>query len=391
MTSASEAVFASQVRALAGADNPTFADAVRLSGLDPRYDFRHADLSGVDLRGQDLSAFDLSHAVLDYARVLGTRFNRTVSRKQLRRAIRTARAMAVLVGEHLLDDEALIAQRLGVEVYVPRGLNEALRRSERDRERRLQRTGAFIGDNSDLVRRRLAQAMKVATPAHGVSFVIAEPETDFDFDALGAVTNALERRSLRPFVFLLPHLMATEASGLGVVRARVRGFNADNLINFAAPEVDRSQGQVRNPARLAQQSLADLAKTLDFLLALSAATMVFRTGGLRGRILHEEGHPWLVRGARRGHENLATTIIRAVEEAQPRGGYGHLRRGVLLREDVMDPDLPTRIAGGFGARAAAVEVGTFPRREDDDFHFYALSGPPRSNVWRAFASRGYSN
>jgi hypothetical protein len=61
-----------------------------------------------------------------------------------------------------------------------------------------------------------------------------------------------------------------------------------------------------------------------------------------------------------GTREPCNNIIRAVEEAQPRGGYGHLRRGALLREDVMDLDLPTRIAGAYGAGAAAVEVGLSP-------------------------------
>lgn len=383
MTGASEAIFAGRVRAVARAENVGFAELVRLAGLDPRHDFRHADLSGVDLRSQDLRAFDLSHAVLDGARILGAQFNRSVSQAQLRRAIRTARAMAVLVGEHLLSDEGVIEQRLGGEVYVPRGLNEALRRSDRDRERRLQRTGAFIGDNSDLVRRRLAQAMKIATPTHGVSFVIAEPETDFDFDALGAVVGALERRSLRPFVFLLPHLMAAEGSGEDLVRARVRALNPENLVNFSAP-VERGRNlQVKNPARLAQQALADLAKTLDFLLALSSSTPFAGTGAHRVRDGFDT-HPWLVRGTRKTRENLAATIIRATEDAQPNYLSGRQVRGVLLREDVVEPDLPSRIAGGFGAAGGGVDVGVYPRREGDDAHFYVLSGSPSSNIWRAF-------
>jgi hypothetical protein len=383
---ASDAIFAAQVRAVARADNVGFSELVRLSGLNPRNDFRYADLSGVDLRGQDLRAFDLSHAVLDSARILGAQFNRTVSRTQLRRANRKARAMAVLVGEHLLADEAVIRQRLGYEVYVPQGLNEALRRSDRDRERRLQRTGAFIGDNSDLVRRRLAQAMRIATPSHGVSFVIAEPETDFDFDALGAVVGALERRSLRSFVFLLPHLMAAEGRGEELVRARVRTLVPENLVNFSTP-IERRGAQIKNPARLAHQALADLSNTLDFLLALSSSTPVAGTGAHRS---HEgvDSHPWLVRGVRRQRENFATTIVRAVEEAQPKSLSGRQVRGVLLRQDVVDADLPSRVAAAFGAAGGGVDIAVYPRREGDDAQFYVLSGSASSNIWRAF-DRGH--
>jgi hypothetical protein len=59
-----------------------FVDLVRAAKLNPKIDFRNADLSGVDLRDADMSAFDLTGACLRGALIDGARFNKTVSRAQ---------------------------------------------------------------------------------------------------------------------------------------------------------------------------------------------------------------------------------------------------------------------------------------------------------------------
>ena len=73
---------AASLAGLMRSSSENFADLVRAAKLNPKVDFRNADLSGVDLRDTDMSAFDLRGASLRGALIDGARFNRTVSRAQ---------------------------------------------------------------------------------------------------------------------------------------------------------------------------------------------------------------------------------------------------------------------------------------------------------------------
>jgi hypothetical protein len=52
-----------RLRRVREAKSATIVELCRIAGLNPRTDFRYADLRGVDWRGTDVSAFDLSGAL----------------------------------------------------------------------------------------------------------------------------------------------------------------------------------------------------------------------------------------------------------------------------------------------------------------------------------------
>lgn len=52
-----------------------FTELVSLTNLDPRSDFRYADLSNSDFRNQDLSDFDFSYSILSGSEFSGAIFN----------------------------------------------------------------------------------------------------------------------------------------------------------------------------------------------------------------------------------------------------------------------------------------------------------------------------
>lgn|GEM_PF-5028564 len=94
-----------RLTALATADGDAgFVALVAIAGLDPKRDFRAANLSGVNLRSQNLTSFDFRTARFDDADVTGAIFNDSVVSDQLRRA----RGVPAAVG--------------GIALVAPRGL-----------------------------------------------------------------------------------------------------------------------------------------------------------------------------------------------------------------------------------------------------------------------------
>lgn len=381
---ASDAVFSAGLREIASSADTGFVALAKLAGLDPRRDFRFADLSGTDLRGEDLRGFDLTGANLDGARIMGTRLPGTVTKRQLRNAVRFGRAMAVLVGERLLSDEREIVGKVGTEIYVPRALNEALRKSEADTHRRTRRTGAHIGDNGDLVRRRLNHALKVAPlPKQTATFVLAEPENDFDFDALLAVVSKLERTGQRPFVFLLPHIMSMEESGERIVRARLGSLDEANVINLM-PLLERRGNAIKNPSRALDQALADRSMVLDFILSIATFAASGPAFQGRDRGMLGKPRPWLVRGTRKTRETLAAALARTTQPVVSNTFADRTRRVIMIREDLFAPESASRIAHPLQPRGGVCQVGTFKPVSGDNAEFYVVDAPPGSHLWGAF-------
>lgn len=385
MTGASEAICESRLREIAASDNLGFVALVRLAGLNPGRDFRYADLSGADLRGQDLRAFDFTGAKLDGARIVGARLPR-VSGAQRRTMVQAGRAMTVLVGERLLADETQIAARVGQDVFLPRAVNEALRRSEADTQLRTRRTGAHIGDNSDLVRRRINGALKASPlPRHPATLVLAEPETDFDFDALSAIVARFEQAGQRPFVFLLPHVMAVEESGEKIVRARLANLAASNVMAFL-PELDRRGAHLRKPERVAAQGVADRALVLDFVVAAASfqpcgPPVMGRFPGMKAQIA-----PFLGRGARKARETLAASIARTLA-TRPTDYSGRTRRIIMVREDLLDPEEAGKVVHALKPVAGVCHIGSFTGGPQDPAEHYVVDAKPESNLWGVFGVR----
>lgn len=383
--SSSEAVFASQLRNVASSKSDCFAELVELAGLDPKRDFRNADLSGADLRGQDLSAFDLSYANLTGALIVGAKFGASVSRRQKRTAVETARAMVLLVGDHILEDEAYISQTLGLDIFMPTELNEAYRHSVRDSERRRRKTGNFVGDNSDLIRRRLHRAINTArSSVDGVSIIVFEPTSDFDFDALGVTIRALERREQRPLVIFLPQKMCLEENGRRIVKARVGSLDSANLLNFSLG-AEALLGPVKSNSRLHAKVLADRAIALGFVSALSTSKVVAKFAS-KVAYLNTRAPLKLVHGRLRRGEDAGSAIYQTILDRAEWEDDSRVCRTILISEKLFSPALVQRLASRFFS-SRELTFGIFPKRGNEQSDFYCYTGPNKSNIWHALGGQ----
>lgn len=376
--------FAARVRALAASDGQSFSALTALAGLNPRRDFRQADLSGVDLRGEDLRAFDFTNASFRGAQVLGARFNDTVKASQLQAAAATVRGLVVLVGQSLLTDLSRISDAVAPFFALPHPLMTAIRQVDADRERRQERSGAYIGDSSDLVRRRLSSPFRTylkTLPARAPVLILFEPEGDFDFDTLNVVIDQVRRSKREPFVFMFPQWMEREAPGIAIVRARLAEFPASIRMNLAeTPSFVRVIRQYPDRSASTSQLQRSKDRILGFLSALSwSLLMTFPRPG-SAAFEFSDGEVWLQDGLRTGRESLVQAVDRVLEAYS--GGYRAERRVVFMRSDAFERGDAEALAVRSQSRVRW-DLASFPVRAGFDAHFYILSGPAESSIWEA--------
>lgn len=378
-----DARFAARVRSLAAADAQTFTALAAVAGLNPRRDFRHADLSGVDLRNEDLRDYDFTNASFRGARILGAQFNDTVKRSQLKDAAATVRGLTLLIGEPLLSDMSRIGDVVAPHFALPHTLITAIRQVDADRERRQRESGAYIGDSSDVVRRRLSGPFRTylkTLPARAPALILFEPEGDFDFDTLNVVIANLRRAKREPFIFLFPQWMDREPSGSALVRARLADLPEAIRMNMATSTSGRRIGFYKGASQSLSQLQRSKEKVLGFLSALSWSLLMtfpppapFVSGADA-----DMGEVWLQDGVRMGRETLPEAIDRAL--AMDDGGYRAERRVVFMRSDAFDrPD--AEALARRGRPGQRWDLASFPVRAGFEAQFYILSGPAHSSVW----------
>lgn len=386
----SRPLLANRLQAVAGSDTHSFVELVRLSGLKPSRDFKYADLSRADLRGQDMRAFDLSRASLKGALIIGARFNETVRRAQLEEAIAGVPAVVIPIGERLLAVRATLGRHLGENVFVPDAVLEALRPLADAPQRRVETDGVYLGDSSDLVRRRLSHHFKRLSNtlrASGVCFVLVEPDTDFDFDILNVVLRYLRRDGIRVFVFVFPQLMEREPVGAQLLAARLRNLDADIWLSMSKAQAGRRTNLHGKPTELLSQLERSRERVLGFIwVAANARPQIISS---RERVKRDFGEtmPVLIDGARRGRESLAAAISRDVTNGYPGELYLAERHHAFIREDLYSADNASIIAGQLGGQRAICEFSTYARRADFEAEYFVASGPASSGIWDALKLR----
>lgn len=384
-----EHLFAARVRAVAAFEGISFVELVRLSGLRPGTDFRHADLSRTDLRNQDLTDYDLSHASLRGAMIQGAIFNGTVKPHQTREAIAGTPAVVIPIGERLLAQRPSLASKIGENVFIPGGVLEALQQLADAPQRRMRRSGVYIGDSSDLVRRRLAHHftnLSRTLKASGACFVLFEPDVDLDFDILDVVLRYLKKSGIPLFVFVFPQVIESDPIGSQLAMARLRALDPSIWLNTSKVPVP-SAGRPR-PIGKPAQFFAELercrANTIAFIRAFAASTPRSASPTARRGIEDEAAKPVLITGARRNRERLSAAVMRELATAE---GYFYPDRfHVFIREDLYSADEVSAIGGQFGGRRSVAAFSTF-RPEHAEQEFFVVAGPASSSVWNTLHLR----
>jgi len=377
-----------RVRAISAAESDSFVELVKLSGLEPRRDFRNADLSRADLRGQDMRSFDLRGASLRGALIQGARFNNSVSRAQLKEAIAGVPAVLLPVGERLLKLREAVARHLGEKVLVPEAVVDSLSQLLDEPMRRQRRIGAYIGDSSDLVRRRLSgrfRDLSRTLKASGACFIVAEPQTDLDFDTLNVIQGYLRRDGVRTFSFVLPQAMMSDPALSALAQARLRALPKGSWMNLN--ETRRGHKTHLHAAPPQGLSLLENAreKVIAFVWVVANARPQWC---VRARLKGVGvGEAELFDGARRPRESIADAIIRELYDDSPDAWGFAERQHVFVREDLYSTDLGSIIAAKLGGQRVTVEVSTFPHREGYAAEYYAVAGPAASDIWNALRLR----
>lgn len=371
-----------RVRALAASDSQSFSALSALAGLNPTRDFRFADLSGVDLRDEDLRAFDFTNASFRGAKVLGAQFNNTVRAHQLKEATASVRGLTLVIGEALLTELSRIHDVVSPHFDLPHGLATAIRQVDADRERRQQRSGAYIGDSSDLVRRRLSRPFREylrTLPARAPALILFQPEGDFDFDTLNVVIANLRRSKREPFVFMFPQAMDREASGGALVRARLEHLPKSVRMNLAASPGGQRAGIYAGATQTLSQLHRSKEKVFSFLSALSwSLLMTFP----KPEAVKPDGEDFawrevtLLDGVRMPRESLIDAIDRTIVHSDD---YSE-RHVVFMRSDAFERSDAETLARR-SRRDSRWDLASFPVRSGFEAHFFILSGPAQSSIW----------
>lgn len=382
-------LFARRLHGLAKLESGAFTDLVRVSGLDVRSDFVEADLSGTDLRNQDLTSFDFTRARFDRALITGALFNGTVRPEQLAEAIHDLEFAVIPIGERLLAMHAQLVTFMGAKAFVPRGVREALLQLAEDPDRRRRRMGAFVGDNSDLVHRRLSKpfrAMNHTLRAAGRCLVLFEPTSDLDFDALEWVLRSLKRSNIASFVFIFPQAMNDD---FGVYERRMRSMPSEDSLVFEGRAAHWKSGFVNKESR--QFSQLERAHELAVGFAWAAANGKLidpPSPSLRARTRWRSGaHPDfdIGDGRRAEREALSKAVLRELGSRKDVAAIA--RVCILVREDLYTDDEAAKIRAAFGAPNAQFAMATYPDRYNLEVEFYLAIGAHQSPAWAVLAPR----
>lgn len=378
-------LFARQLQAVNSLETDSFVDLARVGGLNPRSDFRDADLSGTDLRNLDLTAFDFTNARLDHALIAGAIFNKTVRPEQLVRAVYDIEFVVLTIGEHLLAMRQHMAAYIGPRAHVSRAINEALVQLADDPDRRMRRTGAYVADNSDLVRRRLSRPFREAQHtlrSAGRVLILFEPTVELDFDILDWVTRTLDRAKIAYFTLLIPQALDDQ---FGVVRRRFatipqkRFLSMENRLaqwrgGFSGKET-RAFSQLDRARELAVGYARAVANAQSPVLEPSRPRQM-------GDPVDGERFLSIIDGRRNGLETLAEAF--AALKLPGRAGQ---RTQLLIREDVFASSDATAVGKVAATVRGKVRIGSFAAMGGGDAEFYVAQGEVGSPAWDVLLSR----
>jgi hypothetical protein len=292
--------------ALIGAPTDDFVELVRVSGLDPKRDFRHADLSGADLRGADLTEFDLSHARLNGALLAGARLNETVHPEQMAQAVMTAPVICFFVGRACTDASKDILADLGPSFIPGEESMAAVETARMDRDRTLhlkvtrvrnQPSTPSVGLPPELVAREVAGA--------SAGLVFCDVRNAFDAFALSELLDALHTARVPYFAFVVT---GKSAGGGKTVRAEldtILSRHGRNLMVSVGGTPIASRAGLIKTLPAAQNDSVNMREMVAFL---EAAALSRREGAHPRRAL-ESG------GRRQDDETPAVLIANEVRPA----------------------------------------------------------------------------
>lgn len=374
-------IMATRLRAIADSDTHTFTELVRLSGLNPQQDFRHADLSRTDLRNQDLRAFDLTYANLRGAMTVGALFNNTVRRAQLSDAIEGVPVVVILIGERLLAIREELVRYFGGNVLIPSAAAEAMRTLVDAPMQRAQAAGVYLGDNTDLVRRRLSRHFRQLSRtlrASGACFILFEPQSSFEFDILDVVMRYLRKDGLEPYVFAFPQSLEREAAGAQIVVSGLRGIGGA-CTNMSKAHLGRRVNFYPRTTQRLSQIERSREQAIGFVWAVANARP--KTPAVpNDRYPYGDGSTALIDGTRLGTESLASLFKREVGKVFSEY-YVPERCHVFLRDDLYSSESSSQIAAQFSGQRTRFEFSVFPSRSGFEPEFMAFVGSSDSRIW----------
>lgn len=370
---------ASALREVAVARVDSFTDLARRSGLNPRTDFRNANLTGADLRHEDLRDFDFSRATFQDAKVYGAKFNGSVRRAQLKDANDRIRALVLPVGEHLEEISSSISGMLSLDFEVPTETSEAIRRTGKLRERAFE-GGAFHSDNSPLIKRHLAKHLRHSTAtARKTNLVvfIAQPQTDFDFDMLGVAQRAFRSAGTPVFTFVFTAALNSGSASARLVERRMVEagqsktdfmlIDDGGVITKRAPSSEWKDGKT-------------FRGLVSFLNLVPTAKRVTTNSAKLATKAGADANATLLSGEVAASESLTETIRQKMSMAGVSVWRNSPRFHLLLaREKFNYPDAQ-KIYEHLSSNNSC-DVSLFDSL-DGRSNFYLVAAAPRSSIWR---------
>jgi hypothetical protein len=363
---------------LTEAQGKGFVEMSREVGLDPRRDFRGADLSGVDLRGQDLRGYDFTRAKMAGARIHGATFRPRLSKWQIRSADSKGRAACLFVGPMLETALDPLRQALEPAVLTPLAPNQALQRVGREREQHYGAGGTFLSDGRVAISRILSRPLReteVVLRQASTAVLFFQPSTDFDFDTLAVLDQKLRRINRRHVTFVFPAFMEGDTGRrLFEVREKTAFLSPADTVVFqrAGGAKDIHEAQAANSRYLQH--------VVDWLALLDRARFVLRAPPLKVRA--DQSEPQFVSGVVRARGSMVSALRDQIGP-QPTSGFiaSPQRRHLYVSQTAAGTMDLKAVAAFLGTSVRPVSISVFPDAVGIVDRYYLITAGEHSAVW----------
>lgn len=366
-----------------------FAEMVRRAGLDPKRDFRQANMSGADLRGQDLRGFDFRHATFDGAKILGASFDPKLTQRQRASATRDGRAISMFIGHQLEAAHGQFRAAMSRSIVTPALMNEALRNVGREREQHYGAGGVFLSDGRRAVSRLMSNAFRHAEAAikdSSVTVIFFEPTTDFDFDTLAVVQSRVKRAGGRHFTFVFPSFMDGDAGRrLFDVRAKTAFDPPANAVVF-------QQGATHPLRQRAAQEAnsRSLQFVVEWLNALETAMCIYGSGRVRSVYGDSDHFANFLSGVVPKSGSLVNALRAAEPELNPRRQTIFSGPRALFITKEMAKQMDVRAVEGMIAsgEGGLLSIYTYDAHPSAFGKFFMISAQSASSIWNLIEATG---
>jgi hypothetical protein len=254
--------------ALIAASTDDFLELARISGLDPKRDFRHADLSGADLRGFDLTAFDLSSARLNGTLLAGAKLNDTVSRSQLEHALLELPVACFFIGRRGGDAGSYILDDLGPRFRLGGRTADAVEDARRHRDRMLHLSSTRVRNPADVPNFKLEpEVLEKDVSTSSAALVIADVRNRFDADVLTSLLDGLAATDLPCFVFAVTESMPRVSKTVRTTLDNLIIDHGRNMMISVGGTPIASRAALSKTLPAAVQDSVDIREVVAFLVA----------------------------------------------------------------------------------------------------------------------------